>query len=303
MSQTNPAPILLYGIGAQKAATTWLFEQLDKAPGVDLPRPKELHYWDCVRAPFMTEFRYNMSKRFAIPDTMDGLRFRIAAKWKPALRARVAQAVRYRSIFHDRPEDHGPYLDYLGLARPGVRLVGDITPSYALLGRDTYAEMLASHSDVRFVFLMREPVARFWSGIRQRFREPLRRGGLSEAGLARLALQALHNMDDPDVRRSDYMRTITELEAAVPAERIHYGFFETLLDPEQGGAARAALAAFLSLPDGILNPAEQVHAGARGDDMPEDVRALAQHVLRPVHEGVAARFGDAVPAVWNRGAT
>ena len=49
-------PILLYGIGAQKAGTTWLFKQLERHPKVFLAQPKELHYWDCIRAPFNHAF-------------------------------------------------------------------------------------------------------------------------------------------------------------------------------------------------------------------------------------------------------
>lgn len=34
------------GIGAQKAGTTWLYENLRKHPGIRFPTGKELHFWD-----------------------------------------------------------------------------------------------------------------------------------------------------------------------------------------------------------------------------------------------------------------
>ncbi|RKT44446.1 sulfotransferase [Thiocapsa rosea] len=34
------------GIGAQKAGTTWLYEQLKAHPGLAFPRGKELHFWN-----------------------------------------------------------------------------------------------------------------------------------------------------------------------------------------------------------------------------------------------------------------
>jgi hypothetical protein len=40
-----PLPDFL-GIGAQKAGTTWLWENLRRHPGVFVPERKELHYWD-----------------------------------------------------------------------------------------------------------------------------------------------------------------------------------------------------------------------------------------------------------------
>lgn len=35
-----------YGIGAQKAGTTWLYEMLKGHPQIYLPKRKEIHYWD-----------------------------------------------------------------------------------------------------------------------------------------------------------------------------------------------------------------------------------------------------------------
>lgn len=40
-----PLPEFL-GIGAQKAGTTWLYQNLRRHPGLFLPEPKELHYFD-----------------------------------------------------------------------------------------------------------------------------------------------------------------------------------------------------------------------------------------------------------------
>jgi hypothetical protein len=37
------------GIGAQKAGTTWLYEQLRKHPDIGFPAGKEIHFWDAQR--------------------------------------------------------------------------------------------------------------------------------------------------------------------------------------------------------------------------------------------------------------
>ena len=34
------------GIGAQKAATTWLYANLDLHPQIAFPAGKEVHFWD-----------------------------------------------------------------------------------------------------------------------------------------------------------------------------------------------------------------------------------------------------------------
>ncbi len=48
---------ILYGIGAQKAATTWLYAQLQSHPEVHVALPKELHYWDTIRGPLFPQSR------------------------------------------------------------------------------------------------------------------------------------------------------------------------------------------------------------------------------------------------------
>jgi hypothetical protein len=42
----SAAVIDFLGIGAQKAATTWLHHNLARHPGVAMPQKKELHFWD-----------------------------------------------------------------------------------------------------------------------------------------------------------------------------------------------------------------------------------------------------------------
>jgi hypothetical protein len=207
------------------------------------------------------------------------------------------QAERYQSIFDDQPDAHASYLDYLGLGRQGVDLVADITPSYALLGRDTYAEMLACAEDVRFVFMMRDPVQRLWSGTGQRYRRFARAGRLTPEKKRRYFHSALKDPCHPDLLRSNYRRTITELEAAVPKDRIHYVFFESLFGDET--AEVDALADFLDLPSAAFDVGEQVHAGvSQGGPDPEDIK-IAARSLMPVYDFVSDRFGSRVPKSWN----
>jgi hypothetical protein len=286
-------PALLFGIGAQKAGTTWLQSQIERHPGTFFARPKELHYWDCVRAPYLREFPLRTGPRLHLPGPGAPLRARLSWIWNRKARALRGTAARYRAIYHDRPYDHGPYLDYAGAGRTDVRLVGDITPSYALLGRETFAEMLACHPDVRFVFIMRDPVRRLWSGIAQRYR-----AALPQAEFVRAFEEACRSPLHPDRLRSDYARTLDELEAAVPADRIHSCFFETLLDPAAGAEDRSDLAAFIGLPDLRLDPGEKIHARAGKAELPGAARDLARAMLKDVYDAVRARFGARVPSSW-----
>lgn len=298
---------LVFGIGAQKAGTTWLHNQLARLDGAHLPRPKELHYWDCVRAPYLEKFRFRARER-ANPGGSDAVLHRLRERLRPELAARRRAAEAYAAIYEARFDDHRPYLGYLKSGDPAFRLLGDVTPSYALLGRAAFAEMLACHPDARFVFMMRDPAERLWSGLRQRDRAAIRKGLVSEADLKRKYRLALADPLDPDRLRSDYARTISELEAAVPAERVRYVFFERLFagDAEE----LEGLAAFLGVDPGAFAVDEVVHGGRRGDGDedggqagrggapgPEDLDAGAE-ALAPVYRFVRSRFPDRIPESW-----
>ena len=285
--------ILLFGLGAQKAGTTWLQSQIERHPGTFFARPKELHYWDAVRAPFLELYIHRTEARLHLPGPGAGLRARLSHIWNPDARRLREAAARYRSIYHRQPYDHRPYLDYVGAGRSNVRLVGDITPSYALLGRETFAEMLDCHPNVRFVFIMRDPVERLWSGIMQRYQ-----GALPQAEFERAFREACQSPLHPDRLRSDYPRTLTELEAAVPPACIHYCFFETLFDKTNGAAVRQGLAAFVGLPDARLDADERIHSRAGKAEMSAAARELGRKMLHDVYDAIRSRFGADVPSSW-----
>ncbi len=63
-----------------------------------------------------------------------------------------------------RPESGAAYLDYLG-AGQGAAVVGDITPAYGLLSVERLRAM-AALGETRFLYILRDPVARLWSHVR-----------------------------------------------------------------------------------------------------------------------------------------
>ena len=290
-----PAPLrgvdtMLYCIGAQKGGTTWLHAQLQKHRRVHFAR-KEFHYWDAVRSPFL-ELR-------AVPlGPLEPLARRLAgpsgdrlARLHPKLRRAV---LGWRMLLSS-PLDHDAYTRFLTLDNPGCRVVGDVTPSYSLLGRRSFADMAALHPNSRFIFIMRDPVDRLWSGVRHRTRAWAR----DPKGGAQVALRAFEDaLADPmnaDLRRSDYARTITELEAAVPSHRILYLFYETLFSPEQ----IERLCVFLNIAPFEASFEERTHEGVSYDVRPAaDQMARAREILAPSYDFVAARFGEATPDAW-----
>ncbi|MGI9170411.1 MAG: sulfotransferase, partial [Caulobacteraceae bacterium] len=62
--------------------------------------------------------------------------------------------------------DPKAYIDYFRTRWSGEKVLADITPSYYVAGRDVFSRMREVHPTVRFLFVMRNPIDRFWSEMR-----------------------------------------------------------------------------------------------------------------------------------------
>jgi hypothetical protein len=293
------ADVLLYGIGAQRAGTTWLFEQLAAHSEVHLPRPfgrpKELQYWNSIRWPFEQKYRVMLTGQRTVLGS-NGLSARLRARVDGTFRARREAWRAYLALLTGNPYDHAAYAAYLAAGRGSRRIVGDITPNYALLRPDTFVEMAGLHRDTRFVYVMRDPVDRLWSGLRYRYASQLRSGAMSADGLLRAMAECLANPDHPDRRFSDYAATMAALEQAVDASRIRYLLFERMLDP--GGVDE--LGAWLGLGPLAVAPERPRNAGVAADvRLPAALAAEARRVLSSAYEAAAARLGP-LPTRWLR---
>ena len=94
----------------------------------------------------------------------------------------------------------------------------------------------------------------------------------------------------------DYARTMHELEAAVPPDRIAYFFFETLFTNSE----MERLSNFLGIGEieGSVRDSRESRANTpptgRTPALIEEARKIFAHVYRTAHD----RFGTAVPATW-----
>lgn len=282
---------LCFGIGAQKAATSWMDQYLRGHPEVCLPRHKEQHYWTTLRLPAASQWGPRVAD--------ETRRIRALGPIGRLLRSRrrrsADRAWMLSEVMLGGPSPgHSAYADVLFQMWRGEPVVGEITPGYALLPSSVFAEMAGLASDVRFLFIMRDPLDRLVSGVRMSERKGVGEGRPWPVMLA----DALQDPQDMRLRRSRYERTIGELEAVVPSGRIAYFFYETMF--RQSELDR--LCDFLGV---AQRPAEfdrKVHADPQAaDPLESDLEARALAALAPTYDFVRARFGDLVPADW-RGA-
>ena len=146
MKQTPPT---FLGIGAQKAGTTWLYNQLVRHPEIWLPPIKEMHFFDrsehyrgpnklTILAPFKN---FVKPERHDSPGVKTGLETISSFLNEDWYRGLFSYAARYKAR-------------------------GEITPSYSILESADVAQIKAINPDMKFIFMIRNPIERAISAIR-----------------------------------------------------------------------------------------------------------------------------------------
>ncbi|WP_168222963.1 sulfotransferase [Oceanicola sp. D3] len=287
---------LLYAIGAPKTGTSWLHGFLDAHPQCAMPVAKELHYWDTVEG-----LKPDWQKDQVVAQ-ITRLRDRIARVEAgeqegrvPRLRRRLKQMERWLTALVIGERDHRTYLDLLYEGAGEAKLVADITPSYCLLPQKRLREMAELVPDTRFIFLMRDPVERYWSQCRFMAGKRAERGKTDDAeGYAlRLLDKALRGENTDITQRGDYAAVLAKL-AALPRERVMCGFYEDLFKP---GSVRA-LCDFLGIDRVKAETGEKINAGPELE-LDDSRRAALQRLLAPQYAAVADEMG-ALPEAWQR---
>jgi hypothetical protein len=274
------APTILFGVGATKAGTSWLWDWLRGHPQAHLRSIKELHWFDAIEGGRLHREAHAMRARLA------------EAEARGAAPARLADLRDWLAVLERGTE--AAYLGYLAAGADRARLVADVTPAYALLPEARLRQMAALGPDVRFLYILRDPLDRLWSHVRMIAR---RRAGTGEAtpDRCRRILMRTIRGDEPEIAvRSDYVGALTRLAAAVEPVRLKLQVFEEMF----AQPAMDRLAAWLGLAPHPAQVAVRVHAGV-DVDVPVAAMARAREWLAPQYDH-AARVLGRMPAAWGR---
>ncbi|WP_099823809.1 sulfotransferase [Oceaniglobus indicus] len=284
------APVLCLAVGATKSGTSWLHETLADHPACHLRSIKELHYFDALDNDRIdAEIRQITARRDELADRLQTAPIAKAG----GLAQRIADRDEWLSVLRLGREDTGAYLDYLHRGGDGCAVVGDVTPAYALLSQERLRTMAGLTPDVRFVYLMRDPVARLWSHVRMM---AARRGddGTVDPRRARNILKRTLRGEEHEIEvRGDYRAALTKLRAAVPQDKLLCLFYEEIF----GGDGMARLCAFLGIDPMAGDTERRVHEGT-ALDMAAGLREKATTWLAPQYEFVARTMGRNLPQEW-----
>ena len=253
----------LLGVGAQKAGTSWLHDQLNRRKDADFGFLKEYHVFDALELEHFSSFR---------PKNPTPL------KWRTWRRAR----------FMEQPER---YFDYFTsrLKPPQIRLTGDITPSYAGLSAESYQRIQKAFAQrgvqTRAVFIMRDPVERFLSQQRMQLRK---RGLLTPEHEIEHLNKASLKLLKRDSPRNDYPATLDALKDGFAASHVFIGLYETLFTADN----HRALCRCLNIAEQIPELNHRVNASQATTAVPTEVLLrLGQH-FTPLVTAVQERCPD-----------
>ncbi|MCF6445292.1 sulfotransferase [Nereida sp. MMG025] len=258
---------IIYGIGATKAGTSWLHDALAAHTQVHARAIKELHYWSSEGEDRRAVIERQMTKA-------DGTRL---------------DDLRDLADVMDEPRDVARYVEYLAKGRGAQSVLIDSTPVYGTLPAETLTRMAAAAPVTRFVYLMRDPVARAWSHIRMMAKRSGRElGQAADALLAKFSRGAAKGIES----RGDYVGTLKRLDV-LPQNSVLVMFYEDLMS--QTGFDRVL--AFLGLAPMKAPLDVRVLQGA-SLRLQDDQRSMLQQKLAPQYAGVNARMGR-LPDAWH----
>lgn len=255
-------------IGAQKAGTTWLYQQLEAHEDFWMPPQKELHYLtDRGLAPIQTT-RRDADERDA--HFFEQLRELGTRPWL------------------DLP-DYGQLF-----AAKGSLLSGDITPAYSMLPDEIIALVRRTFPNLKVIFLARDPVERVWSQISL----AVRMGGIPDFDVndPEAAIRcALHPLVIP---RSYPSVIAARWRRHVPANQFRVYFFDDLQrDP---AALRASIVTFLGADTAkgseIARPGQNVASTLKKLPFSDRVRTRLAEFFAEELKACAAELGGAATA-------
>lgn len=284
MAQTT----LMFCVGATKSGTSWLYEALADHPECHFRTVKELHYFDALERGKLADQASEIAK------WRDRLAERLASAprdKKASLALRVKDRDDWLAVLRLGKEDRAAYLAYLTQGQGRARVLGDVTPAYGLLPVERLRAMAGLTPDVRFVYLMRDPVARLWSHVRMM---AARRGDgtVDPARAANILNRTLNGKESEIESRGDYAAVLGRLDAAVASDKLLPLYYEDLF----GGDGMARLCAFLGIARMGGEQARRVHEGV-ALDMDAGLRDKARDWLAPQYDFAAQRMGG-LPQAW-----
>ena len=280
----------LFCVGATKAGTSWLYRVLARHEECHLRSIKELHYFDMLEFGTVNRHRKREAAHLAALQAERDA----GGPFGPQRKRMLKDTEDWLSVIGRDGADLDAYRAYLAEGRGAKHVLADITPAYALLPVARLAAMAKMAADVRFLYLMRDPVSRLWSQVRM---EAARKADGFAAFRDRAYALMSEKIDailNGTTDREDYAGAVARLRAAVDPSRLMLQVQDEMMSVS--GLAR--LCAFLGIAPKGADFDKRVHEGTPLA-LDEGLRRRAQVALRPQYDFVASLFPE-LPESWRK---
>ena len=230
---------------------------------------KEYHIWDAL---FIDSCRKYLIKDYAEP-RVENVVFPLE----------IASREEILTLRGHIQSDLIPYEQYFAQLMYGeFNSTGDITPAYAGLQAHTYAQIKtrleSAGFKVKVVFLMRDPVERCMSAIRMQIRN--RQSG-EVADLLRVAYGS-----ERMSLRTNYHRTIVEIEKVFDPRDIYFGIYEEMFSVVN----IEKLSQFCGVPTNLAAGSEMVNAGTDREPIDFELAKEISNFYSDVYDFCGNRF-------------
>lgn len=285
---------LFFVIGAQKSGTSWTHRYLRSHPEVCTTAWKETNFWPMQQG--------GRAPSRSMQEGLDKIGF-WGPLWplrrsffRPKVRRGYAALQKVRPMFEGFRPPHSGYASALFADyEPGHKVAGEVCPSYGSLRPETYARMASLHDDVRFVYLLRDPLDRAIASARHNVKANYGRQGVSQSRTLVEIRNGLQRTDWGILGGSMYDMTFQRLESAVAGNRIRSFFFETYFSQDRIDE----LTDFLGVARFAAKTDTVVHLGGGHDvEIPRELIEQMAARLAPSYREMQKRFGDALPEAW-----
>jgi Sulfotransferase family len=250
-------------VGAQKAGTSWLYRQLEPHPDFWMPPVKELHYLDNL----------NRTKRNHPPRSNDERDACFIASIKDLSMRSYIDLDCYGRLFSHK----------------GSLLSGDISPNYSTCSDEIIEKVVDRFSNLKVIFLARDPVERAWSQLSM----GVRLGMINKFDTTDPE-EVVRNLLIPGVlARSHPSKIVARWKRYVRPENFRLYFFDDL--EENPAELRRSILGFLGgdpdKPSGRLRPHDNNDAGRDKPKLTAKVRDRMAQFFGHELKVCAADFG------------
>lgn len=282
--------LFILGVGAQRAGTTWVHEQLKRCAGVDMGFTKEYHVFCNRKKSLRGQWRRHRRRQEQLNATFGSTR-RLSHKEFLALPTEQKQL-----LMRVRHHHYFDYFDRLVADNPTVHATGDISPYYAQLNANSLSYIRRNLRQrgfkVKLIFLLRDPVDRIQSQLK------LRRRDRNEPALnSQLELNNLLNLHYQSTRcekHGRYERTLEAVKEAFPTQDTFYGFYEDLFNSKTHDCLEKFLGLNLPTPDF----SEKINSAPGSNSLNEELLAKIAYHYRATYEACRQKFGEKIDQLW-----